>query len=186
MPVHGASRTSICSAATSWSRRCSRRGRRAGTSTCRPATGSTTRPAGCSRRGWHRIEAGPIPVVMLVREGAAIPHIAVAQSTAFMDWSKLDVEVFAVHRDEGIRPGRAAGRRTAAIDAHPPRLGVRAGVRPAGGKSDLDGASPRGGGAAVTTRPGAVPHSVWPRPRITLRARSASRLSLPARLHHRR
>ena len=32
---------------------------------------------------------------MLVREGAAIPHIAVAQSTAFMDWSKLEVEVFA-------------------------------------------------------------------------------------------
>jgi alpha-D-xyloside xylohydrolase len=46
--------------------------------------------------GWHQIEAGTIPVVMLVREGAAIPQIAVAQSTAFMDWSKLDVEVFAV------------------------------------------------------------------------------------------
>jgi len=47
--------------------------------------------------GWHQIEAGTIPVVMLVREGAAIPQIAVAQSTAFMDWSKLDVEVFAVN-----------------------------------------------------------------------------------------
>jgi alpha-D-xyloside xylohydrolase len=45
--------------------------------------------------GWHRIDAGTIPVVMLVREGAAIPHIAVAQSTAFMDWSKLEIEVFA-------------------------------------------------------------------------------------------
>ena len=45
--------------------------------------------------GWQQIEAGPIPVVMLVRDGAAIPQIAVAQSTAFMDWSKLDVEVFA-------------------------------------------------------------------------------------------
>jgi len=47
--------------------------------------------------GWHQIEAGPIRVVMLVREGAAIPHIAVAQSTAFMDWSKLEVAVFATN-----------------------------------------------------------------------------------------
>ena len=53
--------------------------------------------------GWHQIEAGTIPVVMLVREGAAIPQIAVAQSTAFMDWSKLDVEVF------GVNAARASG-----------------------------------------------------------------------------
>ena len=53
--------------------------------------------------GWHTIEAGPIPVVMLVREGAAIPHIAVAQSTAFMDWSKLDIEVF------GVNAAKASG-----------------------------------------------------------------------------
>jgi alpha-D-xyloside xylohydrolase len=32
---------------------------------------------------------------MLVRDGAAIPHIALAQSTAFLDWSKLDLNVFA-------------------------------------------------------------------------------------------
>ena len=43
----------------------------------------------------HRIDAGTIPVVMLVRDGAAIPQIAVAQSTAFMDWSRLELEVFA-------------------------------------------------------------------------------------------
>ena len=45
--------------------------------------------------GWHRIDAGAIPVVMLVRDGAAIPQIAVAQSTVFMDWSRLELEVFA-------------------------------------------------------------------------------------------
>jgi alpha-D-xyloside xylohydrolase len=45
--------------------------------------------------GWHRIEAGRIPVVMLVRDGAVIPHIALAQSTMQMDWSKLDLVVFA-------------------------------------------------------------------------------------------
>jgi alpha-D-xyloside xylohydrolase len=45
--------------------------------------------------GWHNIEAGAIPVVMLVREGAVIPHIKLAQSTMEMDWSKLDLVVFA-------------------------------------------------------------------------------------------
>lgn len=45
--------------------------------------------------GWHSIEAGKIPVVVLVRDGAVIPHIALAQSTAQMDWSKLELTVFA-------------------------------------------------------------------------------------------
>jgi alpha-D-xyloside xylohydrolase len=45
--------------------------------------------------GWHDIRAGRIPVVMLVRDGAVIPHIKLAQSTLEMDWSKLDLVVFA-------------------------------------------------------------------------------------------
>jgi len=45
--------------------------------------------------GWHHIEAGPIPIVMLVRDGTVIPKIALAQSTMQMDWSKLDLVVFA-------------------------------------------------------------------------------------------
>jgi alpha-D-xyloside xylohydrolase len=45
--------------------------------------------------GWHNIEAGKIPIVILVKEGSVIPHIALAQSTAQMDWSKLDLVVFA-------------------------------------------------------------------------------------------
>jgi alpha-D-xyloside xylohydrolase len=44
--------------------------------------------------GWHTIEAGPIPAVVLVRAGAAIPHIALAQSTAALDWSRLELVVF--------------------------------------------------------------------------------------------
>ncbi|MGC9344086.1 MAG: glycoside hydrolase family 31 protein, partial [Bacteroidales bacterium] len=44
--------------------------------------------------GWHHIEAGDIPVVMLVKEGTALPHIELAQSTEFMDWSKLELKVF--------------------------------------------------------------------------------------------
>jgi alpha-D-xyloside xylohydrolase len=45
--------------------------------------------------GWHKIEAGKIPIVILIREGSVIPKIALAQSTTDMDWSKLDLVVFA-------------------------------------------------------------------------------------------
>lgn len=44
--------------------------------------------------GWHHIEVGDIPVVMLVKEGTVLPHIELAQSTKFMDWSKLELKVF--------------------------------------------------------------------------------------------
>ncbi|HUI55397.1 MAG TPA: TIM-barrel domain-containing protein [Bryobacteraceae bacterium] len=44
--------------------------------------------------GWHNIQAGQIPVVMLVRDGAVIPHMKVAQSTAQLDWSNLEMVVF--------------------------------------------------------------------------------------------
>jgi alpha-D-xyloside xylohydrolase len=54
--------------------------------------------------GWRRIEAGRIPVVMLVRDGAAIAHIALAQSTMQMEWSKIEVVVFAssAEKAEGL------------------------------------------------------------------------------------
>jgi len=45
--------------------------------------------------GWHNIQADRIPVVMLVRDGAVIPHIKLAQSTAQMDWSNIEMVVFA-------------------------------------------------------------------------------------------
>jgi alpha-D-xyloside xylohydrolase len=45
--------------------------------------------------GWQHIEAGPLPVVMLVRDGTVLPQIQLAQSTLQMDWSKLDLVVFA-------------------------------------------------------------------------------------------
>lgn len=39
--------------------------------------------------GWHRIEAGSLPIIMLVRDGSVLPHLKLAQSTAEMDWSKI-------------------------------------------------------------------------------------------------
>jgi alpha-D-xyloside xylohydrolase len=44
--------------------------------------------------GWHRIEAGRIPVVALVREGAILPHIQLAQSTDKLDWSQLELVTY--------------------------------------------------------------------------------------------
>ena len=40
------------------------------------------------KAGWNRIEAGDIPCVILVKKGAVIPHVPVAQSTSEIDWSK--------------------------------------------------------------------------------------------------
>ncbi len=45
--------------------------------------------------GWRQIEAGPLPVVLLVRDGSVVPEIKLAQSTKDMDWSKLELHVFA-------------------------------------------------------------------------------------------
>ena len=50
--------------------------------------------------GWHRIEAGAIPIIMLVREGSVLPHIALAQSTQQMDWGKMDLAVYAKNATE--------------------------------------------------------------------------------------
>jgi alpha-D-xyloside xylohydrolase len=51
--------------------------------------------------GWNHIAAGKIPVVMLVREGAVIPHIKLAQSTKFMDWGQIDLKVFGGNNGKG-------------------------------------------------------------------------------------
>ncbi|HEX3627199.1 MAG TPA: TIM-barrel domain-containing protein [Verrucomicrobiae bacterium] len=45
--------------------------------------------------GWHNIQAGPIPAIILVRDGTVVPRIALAQSTSKMDWSKIELAVFA-------------------------------------------------------------------------------------------
>jgi alpha-D-xyloside xylohydrolase len=45
--------------------------------------------------GWHHIKAGIIPIVMLVRSGSVIPHIKLAQSTKDMDWSEIELKVYA-------------------------------------------------------------------------------------------
>jgi alpha-D-xyloside xylohydrolase len=50
--------------------------------------------------GWRNIEAGEIPIILLVRSGSAIPSIELAQSTAQMDWSNVKLAVFAADKED--------------------------------------------------------------------------------------
>jgi alpha-D-xyloside xylohydrolase len=45
--------------------------------------------------GWQKLQAGAIPTIILVRDGTAIPRIHLAQCTSQMDWSKIELAVFA-------------------------------------------------------------------------------------------
>lgn len=55
-------------------------------------------------KGWHTIKAGEIPIIVLVKNGSVIPHIKLAQSTKYMDWSKIELKVYAtddIHKATG-------------------------------------------------------------------------------------
>ncbi len=59
--------------------------------------------------GWHEIPAGQIPVVLLVRNHAVLPHLKVAQSTKDMDWDNVELRVFSTDNADAkglfTRPG---------------------------------------------------------------------------------
>ena len=40
--------------------------------------------------GWHHIECGHLPIVILVRKGATIKTVPMALSTQWIDWSKVE------------------------------------------------------------------------------------------------
>ncbi len=61
---------------------------------------------------WHRIEAGEIPVVLLVKNHTAVPHVKVAQSTDDIDWKNVELRVFST--DNAAASGRFALPRAAA------------------------------------------------------------------------
>ena len=44
--------------------------------------------------GWQTIQAGPIPAVILVRDGSVIPHAPLAQRTDQIQWDKLDMKTY--------------------------------------------------------------------------------------------
>lgn len=47
---------------------------------------------------WHEMTAGPIPIVLLVKDHTVLPHLAVAQSTAAMNWNDVELRVFSSDR----------------------------------------------------------------------------------------
>ena len=50
--------------------------------------------------GWHSIAPGEIPIIILVKEGSVIPHIKLAQSTMQMDWTNLELIVYATEQTQ--------------------------------------------------------------------------------------
>ena len=47
---------------------------------------------------WYQITSGAIPIILLVKDHVAIPHIALAQSTSQLNWSKVELRVFSTDR----------------------------------------------------------------------------------------
>jgi alpha-D-xyloside xylohydrolase len=47
---------------------------------------------------WQRLTAGAIPIILLVKEHAVIPHITLAQSTAEMNWNDIELRVFSTDK----------------------------------------------------------------------------------------
>lgn len=45
----------------------------------------------------YEIEAGSVPIIVLVKDGAIVPHIPLAQSTQEMDWSAVEFVAFMAH-----------------------------------------------------------------------------------------
>ena len=43
---------------------------------------------------WHTIEAGPIPIVALVKDHTVLAHVAPALSTAQIDWKNVELRVY--------------------------------------------------------------------------------------------
>jgi alpha-D-xyloside xylohydrolase len=53
---------------------------------------------------WHSMRAGQLPVVILARDGSAIPHADLAQSTGGIDWHSLELRIFCARAEaaEGL------------------------------------------------------------------------------------
>ncbi|WP_376768205.1 hypothetical protein [Paenibacillus alginolyticus] len=51
---------------------------------------------------YHVIDAGSIPIVVLVKDGAAIPHVPVAQSTQDIDWGALEYVAYVAHEKKAV------------------------------------------------------------------------------------
>lgn len=44
--------------------------------------------------GWNHIECGRLPIIILIKDGSAIPHVPVAQSTDRIDWNAVEWKTY--------------------------------------------------------------------------------------------
>jgi len=51
--------------------------------------------------GWNHITPGTVAAAILVKDGAAIPHIKLAQSTGEMNWSNIELKVYSTKNIRG-------------------------------------------------------------------------------------
>lgn len=49
---------------------------------------------------WTQMNTHKYPIIILVRNGSVIPHISLAQSTYFMDWTKINLNIYSDGLDE--------------------------------------------------------------------------------------
>jgi alpha-D-xyloside xylohydrolase len=49
---------------------------------------------------WYHLPSRRLPGLLFIKNGAIIPHISMAQSTAFMDWNTVELIVFAAEREQ--------------------------------------------------------------------------------------
>lgn len=54
-------------------------------------------------QGWHTIEAGEVEAIMLVRDGAILPQIKIAQHTGEMDWNNIDLNLYTSGNEASTR-----------------------------------------------------------------------------------
>jgi alpha-D-xyloside xylohydrolase len=52
--------------------------------------------------GWHEVAAGELEVIVMVREGAVLPQVKVAQSTNDIDWTNIALQIFSNTPDAAI------------------------------------------------------------------------------------
>jgi alpha-D-xyloside xylohydrolase len=59
--------------------------------------------------GYQQIEAGPIPCIILVRDGSLIPHAPLAQRTDQIDWKNIEWKTYSANGAASVgylyRPG---------------------------------------------------------------------------------
>lgn len=59
--------------------------------------------------GWVNVKCGKLPIIMMVKDGTALPHVPVAQSTADIDWNKITWKKYLADKKKAtgllFRPG---------------------------------------------------------------------------------